>query len=205
MRTPSTSFLAKTWSVTFKNLPTDQGLEDHAHAINVMFGLADTSLRDGEHQRINAGRMLITVQALVLVQLGPGQWNAWCKERIDRSKRDISKVMKLAAADDPTLAHQAELAARHTARVVAKADKGAPVPLHRDLQQPDDPSVDGQKIVPIRRGTPALKNDDDADLEAAAEAMEAALDTFALTYNQRLQAVHRLTARIQQEQADAHA
>jgi hypothetical protein len=207
MRTQSTSFQAKTWGVTFKNLPTDQGLDDHAHAINVMFNLADTSHRDGEHQRINAGRMLITVQALVLAQLGPGRWESWCKKHIDRSLRDIQKVMKIAAADDPTLAHQAEVEAQQVSRakVVAKAAKASSMPLHGGLQRSDDP-LDGQKVVPIRRKAAAAVTDDDGSkIEAAAAAMEAALDTFNLTFNQRFQAVRCLEARIRKEQADVRA
>jgi hypothetical protein len=207
MRPQSTSFLAKTWEVKFKTLPSDQGLDEHAHAINVMFALADTSRRDGENQRINAGRMLITVQALVLTQLGPGQWDAWCRKHIDRSRADIYKVMKLAAADDPHLAHQAETEAKRVARIVAKADKVSPGRLHQELQQSDD--TDGQKVVPIRRNTstpPAMLTDADDEIEAAVNAMLTALDAFNFTFNQRFQAVRRLDARIRRkEPSDARA
>ena len=206
MRDKSTSWLARTWSVKFKNLPADQGLDDHAHAINVMFALADTSRRDGEHQRINAGRMLIEVQALVLTQLGSGQWDTWCKKHIDRSRSDIYKVMKLAAADDPKLAHQAEVEAKRVARVVAKVDAVSPGILRQGVQQSDQ--IDDPKVVPLRQRatTPAIDYDDDAEIADAVDAMEHALDHFRLTSDQRRQAVYLLDQRLRQkERNDASA
>jgi len=39
-----------------------------------------------------------------------GEWERWCNSNIRRSQQDIQKIMKLASADDPEAAHEAEKA-----------------------------------------------------------------------------------------------
>jgi hypothetical protein len=70
-----------------------------------------------EAARIAVGRKLIEARALVDAghRHSGGAfvptWTAWCGENVPgRSLRDIRKVMKLARADDPAAAHEAEKA-----------------------------------------------------------------------------------------------
>jgi hypothetical protein len=71
--------------------------------------------------RIEAGKKLIEARAKV----PEGQWEKWCKAHItQRKKRDIINVMKLAGADDPQAALDAEReAARNRMKAGAETKK----------------------------------------------------------------------------------
>jgi hypothetical protein len=91
-------------------------LSERAQAINWLFTEVDAARRKTACRRFELGSELIRAQAVVRKELGPGQWEAWCRGNIHRSQGDIQKVMKLALARDPMAAHEAEKAASRNQR-----------------------------------------------------------------------------------------
>ena len=119
------------------------GLDQRAGRINKFFDDAAKAKGRLDASRLNAGRELIEAQFVAENELGPGQWESWCKANINRSQGDIRKVMKLASEDDPELALKLERAAaregmaKHRANVSAVDETNdvkdlAPEPSHFD-------------------------------------------------------------------------
>jgi hypothetical protein len=94
------------------NEPT---LADRAATINRLYGNFDKASATLESDRIKVRSARIEVgRALIDARehVPAGEWNAWCKANIKRSRMDISRVMKIAGAEDPNAAHEAVNAAR---------------------------------------------------------------------------------------------
>ncbi|MGY3496680.1 hypothetical protein [Bradyrhizobium sp. USDA 4502] len=100
-------------------------LDTVANAINIKLRLADKSDIVAEDHRLAAGQMLVSLRKRVEDE-GLNWWK-WANGRIDRSRRDIEKLMRIAKADDPEAA--AEEAAQknraHQAKHRAKKSTGA--------------------------------------------------------------------------------
>lgn len=101
------------------------GLDQRADRINKLFGEVAKSKGRFDASRLNAGRELIEAQFAAENELGPGQWESWCKTNINRSQGDIRKVMKLASEDDPELALKLERAAAREAMAAHRANVSA--------------------------------------------------------------------------------
>ncbi len=83
-------------------------LDAVANAINIKLRQADRSDNAASNHRLAAGRMLITLRKRVE---GEGlNWWKFAAEHFDRSRKDIEKIMRLARADDPEAAAEAERA-----------------------------------------------------------------------------------------------
>jgi hypothetical protein len=86
-------------------------LDTLAAEINVRFKKAIAIEAKAKEHRIAAGLQLIEARKRVeRGEAGIG-WERWCAENIERSQRDIRKVMRLAGAPDPTVSLAAERAA----------------------------------------------------------------------------------------------
>jgi hypothetical protein len=107
------------------NQPT---LADWATSINKLFGNVDKTDKAARHARISVGEELIAARELVDAE-GLG-WNAWCKANIKRSRQDIARVMKIAAAEDP----EAALEAAHAAKRVSKPEDVTPGYIEPDAE-----------------------------------------------------------------------
>jgi Protein of unknown function (DUF3102) len=94
--------------MTATNQPT---LADRAAEINRLYEGVDRADGAAKRKRIEVGNALIEARKHV----PDGEWNAWCKANIQRSRQDIARVMKMAGAEDPEAAHAAENAARRAA------------------------------------------------------------------------------------------
>jgi hypothetical protein len=91
--------------MTYANEPT---LADRAAEINRLYEGVDKADGAAKRKRIEVGKALIEARKHVPA----GEWNAWCKANIPRSRQDIARVMRMAGAEDPEAAHEAENAAR---------------------------------------------------------------------------------------------
>jgi Protein of unknown function (DUF3102) len=94
--------------MTHANEPT---LADRAAEINRLYEGVDRADGAAKRKRIEVGNALIEARKHVPA----GEWNAWCKTNIPRSRQDIARVMKMAGAEDPDAAHESENAARRAA------------------------------------------------------------------------------------------
>jgi hypothetical protein len=81
-------------------------LDDRAASINRHLALAAKAKGKFDDHRLQAGRELIEAYKHV----PPGRWLEWCRTNFSRSRQDVARVMKLAAADDPEAALEQERA-----------------------------------------------------------------------------------------------
>src|SRR5277367_1374108 len=71
--------------------------EGIAEEINKQFLLAQMYGGRCDQARMRAGQYLIEARATIV---GEGQWIAWCKANINRSRSDIKAVMRIASAPE---------------------------------------------------------------------------------------------------------
>jgi hypothetical protein len=89
-------------------LPVDLTLDQRVEAVN---RLCDTLAHRGaqvERLRWRIAIELYTIQKIVIAEGLP--WEVWCRENINRSLGDVRKLLKMAKAQDPEVAHGAEIA-----------------------------------------------------------------------------------------------
>lgn len=115
--------MSKVVSLKAAHTPEPWTLGKQADAINKHFDTASRgeTVRDGA--RLAAGLALIDARAMVLKELGKGQWGKWCDENIERSRFDIFKVMKIAGCED---AEAALLEEREKRALGMRAARAAP-------------------------------------------------------------------------------
>ena len=111
-------------------LPVAFTLDQRVDEINAL--CSRLAQRGAQIQRLRwrAAIELYVVQEIVTAKKLP--WEAWCQDNINHGLRDIQKLLKMAAAQDPEAAHEAEKADKRTARHkkvngAAKAPPGAPL------------------------------------------------------------------------------
>jgi hypothetical protein len=85
--------------------PSEPTLAELAASINSHI---EQAIAAGDSHRILAGLELIEARKHV----PHGQWESWCAENIDRSYRDVRRLMAIAGSDDPVGALEHERAAR---------------------------------------------------------------------------------------------
>lgn len=108
---------------------TSESLADLIEQINEAFREVDSS-------RVRAGLLLI--EARTCVEAAGQRWTKWVAANIERSMRDVQRCMKLARADDPAAAAEAERAKNRTAVAAHRArDEATYV-----SRQTDDSPVD---------------------------------------------------------------
>ena len=63
-----------------------------------------------QSHRVQAGKMLLEAKRLLNASGSNRSWREWCAEHIERSERDIRRLVAIAKAADPEAAHEAEKA-----------------------------------------------------------------------------------------------
>jgi hypothetical protein len=101
--------------MTYANEPT---LADRAAEIIRLYEGLDRADGAAKRKRIEVGKALIEAREHV----PPGEWNAWCRTNIPRSRQDIARVMKMAGSDNPEAAHEAERTAAREGMAVTRAN-----------------------------------------------------------------------------------
>jgi hypothetical protein len=81
---------------------------DLVEAINLKLNLAILAHNESHHHRLDAGRLLLELRARVEAE-GGGWWK-WQEGKFDRSRKDMEKLMRMASAEEPEAAVQAERA-----------------------------------------------------------------------------------------------
>lgn len=101
-------------------LRAHQTIDDAIREIHGKFAEALASDGRAFNARLAAGQMLITLRGRVEAgEAGDGvEWWPWYESKFVRSRKDAEKVMRMASADDPEAAHEAEKAETRT-RVAA--------------------------------------------------------------------------------------
>jgi hypothetical protein len=79
---------------------------DLVEAINLKLNLAVFADNEGHHHRLDAGRLLLELRTRVEAE--GGDWWKWQIGKFDRSRKDMEKLMRLASAEEPDAAVQAE-------------------------------------------------------------------------------------------------
>jgi hypothetical protein len=100
--------------------------------LDVVAGKIRALLQKSEDQRLTAARLLAEARGRVDAgEAGEIGWQAWCKEHVQRSQRDVRRLLTLAAAPDPAEALEAERKAtrEQVSRQREKADIVCPVPI----------------------------------------------------------------------------
>lgn len=134
-------------------------LDDRAASIRDHLAAADTAAAEAIDHSIRAGQELIEARCLV----EPGRWIEWCKANIGRSRRDISRLIGFASADDPRAALEAH---RSSAREGMRQTRRVRGPNVSPMPSPLVEVVSATPALIIDVGTPSAPND---DIEAAAE------------------------------------
>lgn len=94
-------------------------------AINISTRLASMTAATAEDHRLNAGRMLLELRAIIEAE-GENWWT-WQKGRFDRSRKDMEKLMRQAKADDPEAAFEEERIERNARMKKVRDADGAHV------------------------------------------------------------------------------
>ncbi len=114
-------------------------LDALAAEIRQCFDSADQA----DHFRIVAGRKLIEARRRVEAgEAGATTWSAWVAEHVQRSERDVRKVMSLARAPDPAAALKKERASAR-AGMARKRSQGP----RANVSPPPDAAADDAALV----------------------------------------------------------
>jgi hypothetical protein len=97
-------------------------IEDALRAIHAKFAEAERHDSKANDARLAAGRMLIALRKRIESgEVGEVGWWNWYESNFTRSRKDAEKVMRLASAEDPEAAVEAERAATRKRMQVRRA------------------------------------------------------------------------------------
>jgi hypothetical protein len=101
-------------------IETEEEFNEVANAVTILWADLDATIhrtqRTITNKRILIGQKLQVLQNYILEGNRYGGWGVWCKENYPtRSLRDIQRLLKLAGAEDPVAAHEAEKQAQRDA------------------------------------------------------------------------------------------
>lgn len=92
-------------------------------AINISMMLSITSDNAAHHHRLDAGRMLLELRQTI--ESDGENWWQWQQGKFQRSRKDMEKLMRMAADDNPEEAFEEERTERNERRARAKSDGAA--------------------------------------------------------------------------------
>lgn len=95
-------------------LPVAFTLEQRVNEINLLCDRLSQRGAQVQRLRLRTAIELYVVQKIVTAK--KLAWEVWCQDNINRSLGDIRKLLKMAAAQDPEAAHEAEKASTKAAR-----------------------------------------------------------------------------------------
>jgi Protein of unknown function (DUF3102) len=122
--------------VKLKTPTRERTLEERAQSINDLWWKLNGDKLTVYSRRLAIGKELIEARALV----PHGEWEAWCKANfINRSMRDIRRVMKLAGADDPEAALAEDRTAAREGMAATRANRTNVSPVESAPSTPADP------------------------------------------------------------------
>ena len=113
-------------------LPRHDSIESAATSINQHLYAAAKADSSANYHRVMAGRELIAIRPKI-EEIGLG-WEAWCRENITRSMRDIRRVMKIAASPDPEAALEEERTQAREGMVTSRTNVSPVDRLIRDFE-----------------------------------------------------------------------
>lgn len=89
----------------------DGSIKEMVDEIHKQFAAAFDAGKKADRARIHAGRLLIALRKRIEAgEVGENvSWWKWYDDHFARSKKDAMKVMKIASAEDPEAAHEAEI------------------------------------------------------------------------------------------------
>ena len=97
-------------------MSTTPALDTHAKRAREYLQNAEKADAEADDNRIKAGRELIAARRRVDAGETDLPWSLWCALNIQRSDRDIRRLMALAGADDPAQAREDEKARNRAAK-----------------------------------------------------------------------------------------
>ena len=106
---------------SFALLPETTSLGERANRINVCFARIEKDELSAKRYRILVGRELLNAQ----IAVPKGEWKVWVAANIERSYRDCTKCMALAAKPYPEEAQDEARALDITQKAAAVTRKGA--------------------------------------------------------------------------------
>lgn len=110
-------------------------LEARAASINRHIDLYLRADASQSAHRLRAGIELKMARDEVAASGWNRGWEAWCADNIHRSMRDIRRLMKIAGADDPEAAAEAERSNNQAAQQRSRANRTDVSPAERLFQQ----------------------------------------------------------------------
>lgn len=110
-------------------------LEARAASINRHIDLYLRADASQSAHRLRAGIELKMARDEVAASNWDRGWEAWCADNIHRSMRDIRRLMKIAEADDPEAAAEAERASDAARKRADRAERTDVRPVERLFQQ----------------------------------------------------------------------
>ena len=85
--------------------------------LDVVAGKIRALLQKSEDQRITAARLLAEARSRVDDgEAGEISWEAWCRDNVERSQRDVRRLLALVKADDPAAKADADRKAARNSR-----------------------------------------------------------------------------------------
>src|SRR2546423_12507833 len=97
-------------------MSTTAALDNHAKRTLEYLDNAAKLRTQCDDYRLKAGRELIAARRRVDAGESSLSWSSWCARYINRSDRDIRRLMALASADDPAEAREDEKARNRAAK-----------------------------------------------------------------------------------------
>lgn len=117
-------------------------LESAAASINRHIDLFTRAAGAFQAHRVRAGFELIAVRP----RIPHGEWENWCADNINRSMRDIQKLMTMAGADDPDEALERERTETRERVREHRAKSGVRTPLSDPTKTAD---INNFQIEPV--------------------------------------------------------
>lgn len=150
-------------------MSTTVALDNHAKRIVQCLKNSVELKSASDDFRLRAGRELIAARRRVEAGETNLSWSDWCAQYIERSDRDIRRLMALAGAADPARAREDEKARNRAARP-AGSRKTSPFQAHdegvgafrRGVAEKDCPYPDGKRHAAWRKGWSDMKRWTDA-------------------------------------------
>jgi hypothetical protein len=140
-------------------MSTTPALDTHAKRAREYLQNAEKADAEADDNRIKAGRELIAARRRVDAGETDLTWSRWCAQYIERSDRDIRRLMALAGAGDPAQAREDEKARNRAAK--PKGSRAAsPFQAHdegvgaflRGVRQDGCPYIDRRRHAAWRKG-----------------------------------------------------
>ena len=136
---------------------------DAADTLDVVAGKIKAFLQRADNQRITAAKLLAEARERVEAgEAGDIRWEIWCRKHIERSPRDVRRLLALLRSDDPTakLAQDRQAARDGMARLRRRTNVSPAT-----AEPPETDNDEDDPLAAAIRAVKGLSTEDRADFD----------------------------------------